>query len=804
MTRTMKASALFALCSLVIAVPSLWADWIGDGVPICAYPLNQRYPAVASDNRGGTIAAWQDSRSDSADVYAQRVNASGNSEWTTNGIPLCAASAGQWNPTIISDGVGGAIVTWRDARGGYYDIYAQKVNESGNIQWTSDGVAVCTAALTQIYPKLASDGAGGAIVAWQDHRNDIPDIYAQRVNFWGTVQWTTNGVAICVTAGIQQRPTIASDGAGGAIVAWQDARGANYDIYAQRVNASGTVQWPANGIALCTVTGNQLNPQLISDGAGGAIVAWQDARSDSADIYVQRVSAAGVAQWTTNGVALCTVAAGQLNPAIISDGAGGAIVAWRDSRGGYYDIYAQRVNASGAVQWTSNGVAVCTAAETQINPQLNSDGASGAIVTWQDYRGGSGYRVYAQRLNASGAALWTVNGIAVCPVPGYQQYPVIASDGLNGAIITWEDWRTGNPDIYSQVVDGLGRIRFLMPDIYSVRDVPGDQGGKVYVSWNAVRSDIFQDSQFSHYTIWRAIKPARAALFLENGAIALSDLSKLDLTSGKPVIRVEQAAGRTFFWELAETVGAGYMPAYGKAVATLFDSTAVCKEYTYFEVAAHMTNPAIFGVSEPDSGYSVDNLSPCPPQALMGKQSFTPAGLTLKWYGNTEPDLGHYSIYRGLSESFVPGPSNIIASPCDTTSFDGGWRWSSGYYYKVSAIDIHGNESGFALLRPDDVTGNDTPKALEASYLSQNFPNPFNPATRIAFGLVAPGHVSLRIYDASGRLVRALVNEERQAGRFEATWDGRDSNGRMVASGIYFYRLNAGNFEKTRKMILLK
>jgi len=307
-----------------------------------------------------------------------------------------------------------------------------------------------------------------------------------------------------------------------------------------------------------------------------------------------------------------------------------------------------------------------------------------------------------------------------------------------------------------------------------------------------------------NYTIWRAIKPTKAALALENGATALSDLSKLDLSSGKAVIRIEQAGGRTFFWELAETVDALHMTAYGKPLATLFDSTAVCREYTYFQVVAHTTNPFVFGVSDPDSGYSVDNLSPCPPQALAGKQSFAPTGLSLTWDRNTGADLGHYAVYRGLEESFIPGPGNLIASACDTISFDSGWRWDSGYYYKVSAIDIHGNESGFALLRPEDVTGSDTPKAPNASYLSQNYPNPFNPTTRIAFGVSTPAHVSLRIYDAAGRLVRALVNDDRQPGRYEETWDGRDSIGRAVATGIYFYRLTAGSFAETRKMALMR
>jgi len=84
------------------------------------------------------------------------------------------------------------------------------------------------------------------------------------------------------------------------------------------------------------------------------------------------------------------------------------------------------------------------------------------------------------------------------------------------------------------------------------------------------------------------------------------------------------------------------------------------------------------------------------------------------------------------------------------------------------------------------------------------FPNPFNPATRIAFDLSSPGHVSLRIYDAAGRLVRILVDENRKSGRFEEVWNGTDNRGGQVASGVYFYRLTTSDFVNSKKMILLQ
>jgi flagellar hook assembly protein FlgD len=88
--------------------------------------------------------------------------------------------------------------------------------------------------------------------------------------------------------------------------------------------------------------------------------------------------------------------------------------------------------------------------------------------------------------------------------------------------------------------------------------------------------------------------------------------------------------------------------------------------------------------------------------------------------------------------------------------------------------------------------------------LAQNSPNPFNPTTMIGYTVPARATVTLQIYDVAGRLVRTLVNESREAGRYSTVWDGRGNNGSQVGSGVYFYRLQAGNATLTRKMVMLK
>jgi len=289
------------------------------------------------------------------------------------------------------------------------------------------------------------------------------------VNSSGVPQWAADGVPVCLASSLQQSPTIVADGANGAIICWMDYR-AGLDIYAQRLDGSGSRQWSIpdlNGVPVCTASGDQVSPVMIPDGAGGtngAIIAWEDHRS-STHIYAQHITSGGInAQWggNANGVALGLTQEGQ--PAIASDGAGGAIVTWSDLRNEptYGDIYARRVNSSGVPQWAADGVPVCLASSLQQSPTIVADGANGAIISWMDYRGG--LDIYSQRLNASGTRLWTTNpdanGVALSTATGEQRNPVIIGDGSGGVIVALQDGRNGagNNDIYAQRVTSSGSI----------------------------------------------------------------------------------------------------------------------------------------------------------------------------------------------------------------------------------------------------------------------------------------------------------------------------------------------------------
>ena len=125
--------------------------------------------------------------------------------------------------------------------------------------------------------------------------------------------------------------------------------------------------------------------------------------------------------------------------------------------------------------------------------------------------------------------------------------------------------------------------------------------------------------------------------------------------------------------------------------------------------------------------------------------------------------------------------------------------------------DIQNNRNTF-IDRPDFVSRVFTPElsavpgadTVVLALLHQNVPNPFNPSTTISYELQQDGPVQLEVYDVAGRLVSLLVQQVQAEGSYEMVWHGRDVEGRMAPTGIYFYRLTAGGESQTRRMLLVK
>lgn len=475
-------------CAALLVASEAAADWPTDpavNLPVSTANNTQALPAIATDMAGGALITWMDARGGvDFDIYAQHVLASGIADpaWPVNGRAICTTTGDQVVPTLVSDGSGGAIVAWEDRRvATTSDIYAHHIRSDGTLDpaWPANGLALCTAAGLQYSVKILSDGAGGALAAWQDNRNDT-DIFAARVLANGQLDptWPVNGVPIASGPGAQKHfGTFVTDGQGGLIVAFTDTRnGPTPDIYAQHLRVSGSIApgWPVNGIAVCTATGAQNFPSVAEDGVGGAFVAWEDLRGGpTADIYVQHIRPNGTPDpaWPVDGRAACTATGNQTRGRVLRDAHGGAFVAWIDARAGSVPaLYAQHLLADGSLDpaWPSTDLDFCAVFGNHSNLMLLPDGSGGALAVWNDFRGGQ--HVYAHHLLVQGSVDpgWPVNGRGLALASGTQVFGRTAiADGSGGLIAAWTDSRpsTTGQDIYAQRVQANGQLGGTVVDV---------------------------------------------------------------------------------------------------------------------------------------------------------------------------------------------------------------------------------------------------------------------------------------------------------------------------------------------------
>ncbi len=296
---------------------------------------------------------------------------------------------------------------------------------------------------------IASNGTN-YLVVWHDLRDRSANLYAARVDTSGTVLDSV-GIAVSTAYSFQYYPAVASDGSD-YLVVWCDYGTGNYDLYGARVTTDGVVLDP-DGFPICTATGNQLDPKISFDGTNYMVV-WEDNRTGNNDIYGARIDVSGT---VLNEFAICNAAQNQQDPVISFNGAD-YLVAWQDYRNGSdHDVYAQRINTNGGL--IGGDIAVCVdPASRAYYPSIANDGTNHLIV-WYDNR--DTYNdIYGARVDAEGTVLDT-NGIAISALSGiYQYYPQVAFDGTN-YLVVWHHSVSGSGlsyDLYGVRVDTSGTV----------------------------------------------------------------------------------------------------------------------------------------------------------------------------------------------------------------------------------------------------------------------------------------------------------------------------------------------------------
>lgn len=322
-------------------------------------------------------------------LFAQRVNGSGLPQWPgAPGVEL--NTVGQTGPgelAALSDGAGGGFFAWTDTRqAGDPDLYVQHLDASGSIAagWPAGGVRVCDAPGNQGNPHLVPDGLGGAIVEWFDEREPIARIYMHRVLASGSLApgIPADGRQVPIAEVGDAFVRMVADGAGGCFLVREGVT-AGFDAISRLHRLDATMQpragWPAEGIALNTLSPGDGRVGLAADGAGGAYVSYRNGFGSAPPqgLYAQHFAGDGTFApgWSAAGYRLSGT--GQESK-LVRSGAG-AIVAWTDSRFVYQGVYAQRIVTDGPV---AAQMALVSGAATPGGIALHWFGAEGASLAF--------------------------------------------------------------------------------------------------------------------------------------------------------------------------------------------------------------------------------------------------------------------------------------------------------------------------------------------------------------------------------------------------------------------------------------
>jgi hypothetical protein len=370
------------------------------------------------------------------------------------------------------------------------------------------------------------------------------------------------------------------------------------------------------------------------------------------------------------------------------------------------------------------------------------------------------------------------------------------------------------------------RIEWLSKSaqIDSIVDVPGDQGGWARLIFSRSSLDFTdeEDLPVTNYYVFRRVEAgmlneqmrmAGETLYTHDNGLAAAGNDQIKFPSLKEEYEIRVLNNRIFVfsnnetdaslppgtWEVVGSAPAHQQDQYICLVPTLADSSTTLIRTVYC-ISAETFDPKIYFFSTVDSGYSVDNIAPAVPQGLTA--ALIDQSISITWENVPDQDFQFYSIYRGKQSGFIPDESNLLTCTTANQYLDNLIESDSTYFYRVSASDFSGNESDYSAETSCLVTGlNESGLAAlpEQFSLQQNYPNPFNPVTTIRYALKQTEHVHLTIYDALGRILTTLVNQEQKGGWYQLKFEAS-----RYPSGIYFYRLTAGPFNEIRKMVLIK
>ena len=634
--------------------------------------------------------------------------------------------------------------------------------------WLPGGVPIGGPQARATGSKAIPDGASGWYIAWADYQinNSFSDMRLQHLASTGdpVAGWPLAGIIVSGGPEDEFYADLALDPQGGVLVSWQDGRDGSWDVYAQRYSYGGIISpgWTAGGVRATGDPHQQQEPQIASDGSGGAYIFWADDRISPADgkdrVFGQHITGAGAIAngWPADGLQLCSFWSGGPHP--MPDGSGGCFVVWGDARRGGalpdgIDGYGQHLLSDGSVApgWQVNGNLL---AQGRSLAGFVPDRAGGFYVPSAEFTIQSGTvpaRYWLTRFAAGGvpAAGWTLQGVPLQSTPTFREEFRCSADSLGGFYASWDDGNAQGGDVYATHIlsdgsrapgwgaDGIPVSDPASPDEYR-SDVGPDGMGGAYFTWEK-HFNGYAHTYVQHFGPYGTISP------------------------GWPLGGVPASASTGTTPQVTPRVS---YDGIGSVLVYWYERAAMAQRFV-------------------TDGIVATNLS-------LASTDIRSDRVTLVWQGAGAGQLSA-NVYRRVESEGWQRIGSAERDADDRLRFvDDGVTAGTRYTYRLGYMD--GGTEQFT-----EETWIDIPSA-DVFALDGLRPNPAVGALNVSFSLPREGPATMELLDLAGR--RVIDREVGQLGRGRHVF--RLDSGARMAPGVYWLRLRQGVQQALTRAVVIR
>ena len=330
-------------------------------------------------------------------------------------------------------------------------------------QWTDDpliNTPVSTATGDQVIPHTAYTSNGHFYVGFFSQESGNYNVRLQYYDFNGNAQWATGGILI---SNHTQNTWLSdwdmtTDTAGNCVLAFNDVRDGNANVYAYKISPSGTFEWGADGIALTTSTEDEYAPKICVNGHNNTLVVWERPVSPHTQIVMQKIAPDGTLSWGAQGITYQTGSQDYTGPVALGLTGDNFLLAFYKQTGPSYSptrhVYAQKFDGSGAAVWNSDTpVSTAGGISGWTNLTIKTDGNDGILIAWSDDRNNDmQLQGYVQHVNSDGSISWPINGAEVANEASFnhENVHIIGTNNNGEVVVAWDKYNGNQSQIAIQ------------------------------------------------------------------------------------------------------------------------------------------------------------------------------------------------------------------------------------------------------------------------------------------------------------------------------------------------------------------